>query len=343
MCVHGVAYGSEGMRGWSAVADVSGSVLSRAALSKGIAARSITQTGVAGVAGTTGATGMAGAAGMAGAIRAEVGREAVAETRHPPGRPIRGVRAVTATLTALVRSARREFLIFDDPGSCLGQGIPEQFLEFADACVRAAGDPSAGPVGRGASGKPGGREGPGGLGGPPGLGPPGGRGQARASSVEVRRIVPRQGLAALPFPVAWPLPGRARQTDSIPFKMILVDRAVAAVPLDLQLHYNGLLLIRDPVIVQVLVRTHQLWWDSGEELPPAVLPLSAASQGSGALPEPLRPVLEALLAGLTDEAAATRLGMSSRTYSRRVCDLLTALGTTSRFRAGAEAARRGWI
>jgi DNA-binding NarL/FixJ family response regulator len=119
--------------------------------------------------------------------------------------------------------------------------------------------------------------------------------------------------------------------------MIVVDRIVAAVPLDLKLHHNGLLLIRDPVIVQALVRTHQTWWETGEELPAVV----AASPG--ALPRQLRPVLEALLAGLTDEAAAARLGMSGRTYSRRVGELLAVLGTTSRFRAGTEAARLGWI
>jgi hypothetical protein len=241
-------------------------------------------------------------------------REDPGEVPHPPGRSIRGVREVTATLTALVRSARRELLIFDDPGSCLGQCVPEQFLEFAGACVRAAGDhswPDGGPGGRGRARRP--------------------------AAVGVRRIVPRHGLAGFPHPLPRQLPGKARQTDSIPFKMILVDRSVAAVPLDLQLHYHGLLLIRDPVVVQALVRTHETWWETGEELPSAALP------APGALPAALRPVLEALLAGLTDEAAATRLGMSSRTYSRRVGDLLAALGTTSRFRAGAEAARKGWI
>ncbi|MFD5032111.1 DNA-binding response regulator [Streptomyces sp. NPDC058220] len=260
------------------MADVPGSVLNRSALSMGVV------------------------------------REDVVDSLHPPGRPIRGVRQVMATLTALVRSARRELLVFDDPGSCLGQGIPEQFLEFAGSCVRAAGE-RAGPDGEGA----------------------GGRARGRPPVVSVRRIVPRHGLAGLPYPLPRRLPGRARQTDSIPFKMILVDRAVAAVPLDLQLHYHGVLLIRDPVAVQALVRTHQMWWETGEELPTAAVP------SPGVLPGQLRPVLEALLAGLTDETAATRLGMSSRTYSRRVGDLLTALGTTSRFRAGAEAARRGWV
>ncbi|WP_217518832.1 hypothetical protein [Streptomyces lunaelactis] len=61
----------------------------------------------------------------------------------------------------------------------------------------------------------------------------------------------------------------------------------------------------------------------------------------------LRMDLNAATAGgslrLGDRTAATRPGRSGRTYSRLVGELLTALGTTSRFRAGAEAARRGWI
>ncbi|MFH8724164.1 DNA-binding response regulator [Streptomyces termitum] len=153
---------------------------------------------------------------------------------------------------------------------------------------------------------------------------------------EVRRIVPRH---ALPRLEAGPrLPGRARLADAIPFKLIVVDRTVAAVPLDLELLYNGLLLIRDPVVVQALVRAHHVCWEAAEE--PGRVPPPRAPGGP---PEQLRPVLEALVSGLTDEAAAARLGMSARTYSRRVGELLAALGTSSRFRAGAEAARRGWL
>ncbi|MFG3345472.1 DNA-binding response regulator [Streptomyces sp. NPDC048018] len=158
---------------------------------------------------------------------------------------------------------------------------------------------------------------------------------AAERATEVRRIVPRHALPQV-VGATW-IPGRARVADAIPFKMILVDRTVAAVPLDLELLYNGLLLIRDPVVVQALVRAHHIAWTTSQEL--AGLTPPAARD----LPPQLRPVLDALLAGLTDETAAARLGMSPRTYSRRVGELLTALGTTSRFRAGAEAARRGWV
>jgi hypothetical protein len=54
-----------------------------------------------------------------------------------------------------------------------------------------------------------------------------------------------------------------------------------------------------------------------------------------------RAVLKALGSGLTDEAAARRLGMSLRTYRRRVAELLAALGASSRFQAGIRAGELG--
>ncbi|OII59512.1 hypothetical protein BJP40_01855 [Streptomyces sp. CC53] len=237
--------------------------------------------------------------GLAASHEAAVARTVPPQAPRPAGQPVRGTRQVCAALAALTESARRELLTFDDPATGLRQPVPEPFLELAGACVRTAAE------------------------------------RVRT----VRQVVPRHALGrvtAADVGVVARLPGRARLTETIPFKMIVVDRAVAAVPLDLELLYNGLLLIRDPVIVQALVRAHRAWWDAGQDLAEAAAPPHA-------LPTRLRPVLEAMVAGLTDETAAARLGISGRTYSRRVGELLAALGTTSRFRAGVEAARRGWV
>ncbi|MFF2521325.1 DUF5937 family protein [Streptomyces liangshanensis] len=64
---------------------------------------------------------------------------------------------------------------------------------------------------------------------------------------------------------------------------------------------------------------------------------------AGGPPAHLADVLDSLLAGRTDDAAAALLGISSRSYSRRVRELLAELGVSTRFQAGAAAARRGWI
>lgn len=60
-------------------------------------------------------------------------------------------------------------------------------------------------------------------------------------------------------------------------------------------------------------------------------------------PEHLMPILQQLLTGATDLTASRLLGLSPRTYSRRVSELLEYLGVESRFQAGVEAARRGWL
>ncbi len=54
-----------------------------------------------------------------------------------------------------------------------------------------------------------------------------------------------------------------------------------------------------------------------------------------------RTVLRALGSGATDETAARRLGMSLRTYRRRVAGLLDALDAASRFQAGVRAGEMG--
>lgn len=215
--------------------------------------------------------------------------------RDAPGQPVHGAIRIGAALAGLIRSARHELLSFDDPAVALDRGVPEPLLRSVGASVRAA-----------------------------------------ARTAAVRWIAPRRGLAHVAGTgEPWHCPDDTRVTESIPFQILVADRSVAAVPLDLDLYHHGTLLIRDPVLIQALVRTHRAWWETGDELAPHTV--------RGTAPGHLRPVLQALMAGLTDEAAATRLGMSARTYSRRVGELLAALGTTSRFRAGAEAARRGWI
>ncbi|NUU20565.1 MAG: response regulator transcription factor, partial [Streptomycetaceae bacterium] len=54
-----------------------------------------------------------------------------------------------------------------------------------------------------------------------------------------------------------------------------------------------------------------------------------------------RAVLQALGSGVTDAAAARELGMSLRTYRRRVAELFVALGADSRFQAGMRAGELG--
>jgi DNA-binding transcriptional ArsR family regulator len=56
-----------------------------------------------------------------------------------------------------------------------------------------------------------------------------------------------------------------------------------------------------------------------------------------------RQLLELLAGGVKDEQIARASGLSLRTVRRRIAALLAELGVDSRFQAGMEAARRGWL
>jgi hypothetical protein len=58
-------------------------------------------------------------------------------------------------------------------------------------------------------------------------------------------------------------------------------------------------------------------------------------------PAYLVPIVEALLSGQTDQAACRSLGISPRTFSRRVAELLDYLKATTRFQGGVELMRGG--
>jgi hypothetical protein len=50
-----------------------------------------------------------------------------------------------------------------------------------------------------------------------------------------------------------------------------------------------------------------------------------------------------LQAGYKDQATARRLGVSTRTVTRRIATIASALGLETRFQVGVEVAKRGWI
>ncbi len=56
-----------------------------------------------------------------------------------------------------------------------------------------------------------------------------------------------------------------------------------------------------------------------------------------------RQILTLMASGATDDVIARRLGLGRRTVVRRVSVLLAGLGATTRFQAGVQAARRGWL
>ena len=121
----------------------------------------------------------------------------------------------------------------------------------------------------------------------------------------------------------------------LPHETIIVDRRVAILagqPSPLGREYT---VTTSPALVGGV---HSLFTAAWE----AAIDLGAYLRGE--VPE-LAPeaqeILRALGTGLTDEAAARRLGTSLRTYRRRVAELMAALEAGSRFQAGVRAGELG--
>lgn len=121
-------------------------------------------------------------------------------------------------------------------------------------------------------------------------------------------------------------------------RLIIMDERVAVVPIDPSNSRRGALIVQQPGLLAGFLRLFHRTWDAAKELtweenPDPVDELTAEE----------RQVLTFLATGKTDETAARELGVSVRHLRRRVARLMARLGADSRFEAGLEASRRGWI
>lgn len=126
-----------------------------------------------------------------------------------------------------------------------------------------------------------------------------------------------------------------RVLPDVPTRMFVVGRTHAVLPEPLGFMDEPRTLVRQQGLVEALGLLFDLMWARA-------VPVPGADAG-----EPLvdmrRFLLEQLAAGQVDEQIAVRLGLGLRTVRRRVAALMTELGADTRFQAGVEAARRGWV
>lgn len=141
---------------------------------------------------------------------------------------------------------------------------------------------------------------------------------------------------------------QARIVAQLPIKLAIADRSVALVSLTLESGKSDSLVTQSPPLVRVLCELFESYWERAVPIP-AERGGVATTAGAGA-PRAHRQatadehaMLVLIGAGLTDEAIARQLGISSRTLRRRTQDLMVELRAANRFQCGAEAARRGWV
>jgi DNA-binding CsgD family transcriptional regulator len=132
---------------------------------------------------------------------------------------------------------------------------------------------------------------------------------------------------------------QARVTESVPVKLFIADDQLGLIPLEVGGSAEATLVIRASSMLDTLIALFELVWEraipvhAGGELPS---PQAGPGEDEAAL-------LALLASGLTDAAIARHLGTHPRTVQRRVRELLDRLDAGTRFQAGIQAVRRGWL
>jgi DNA-binding CsgD family transcriptional regulator len=128
-----------------------------------------------------------------------------------------------------------------------------------------------------------------------------------------------------------------RIADTLPHRLVIFDRTVSFLPIDPRRVAAGALVVREPAITANLVVLFESLWSGAQDMEEAL------KTGAPSASDLDRSVLMLMSSGVKDEAAARQLGISDRTYRRHVADILIRLGASSRFQAGVEAVRHGWL
>jgi hypothetical protein len=130
---------------------------------------------------------------------------------------------------------------------------------------------------------------------------------------------------------------QVRLLATVPTRMAVLGTQVALLPVRLGSDAERVLLFRQEAVVGALRLLFESLWERGLSVPGYASPAEQDSLADRRL------LLQQLASGAKDEQIARALGMSLRTVRRRVAETMLALGAESRFQAGVEAVRRGWL
>jgi len=127
--------------------------------------------------------------------------------------------------------------------------------------------------------------------------------------------------------------GEDSRTAPVPMKLILVDAQIAMIP-SMRSYLPGhelmMSVVQHPTLVDALQWLFEAVWDTA-------VPIAAAALSDS---DPRRQMLMSLLmAGSTDNAIATNLGINVRSVRRWISELMDQLGVTTRLQLGAALVR----
>lgn len=128
-----------------------------------------------------------------------------------------------------------------------------------------------------------------------------------------------------------------RTTPTLPVRMLVYDRKIALLPLDAADSRKGVIQVVDTGVVTAVLALFEQIWSTATPVG------SAPARDDRGLSAQEHQLLKLLSEGLTDEGAARQLGLSQRTVRRMMAGIMERLGARSRFEAGLQAAKRGWL
>ncbi len=125
-----------------------------------------------------------------------------------------------------------------------------------------------------------------------------------------------------------------RIVPDVPTRMAVFGTDAAILPELWGSPAGSRLLIRQPAIIAACIAYFDQLWGHAVTAPGFGTELESDARGQ---------LLELLARGAKDEHIARTMAMSLRTVRRRIASLMAELGVDSRFQAGMEAVRRGWL
>jgi DNA-binding CsgD family transcriptional regulator len=161
--------------------------------------------------------------------------------------------------------------------------------------------------------------------------------EAMATGRRSRAIYPARALTEAPetLRVRAGLGEQVRIISEVRTRMFIFGDTHAVIPEPIGFTDEPRVHVRQRSIVAALTMWFESLWDRAAPMPELEAGLVS--------PDGRQFLLEQLMAGTTDEVIARKLGIGLRTVRRRIAALMTELGVDTRFQAGVEAVRRGWL
>jgi sugar-specific transcriptional regulator TrmB len=131
-----------------------------------------------------------------------------------------------------------------------------------------------------------------------------------------------------------------RSLPTLPFKLVIVDRRVGFIPLNLSRPDGAVLLVRASALLDALSVIFDILWEQAAPITFSGARALKIGDPASAVSKEIEQVLPLLAAGLNDKGVAHQLDISVRTLERRILGLMEGLGARTRFQAGWLAALR---